>query len=128
MFEEDPFSDATTEVDKKVMESISVECRKTWHALLDSTDMPKSSKKAWSTIRKLCGDPKAPPQQPKVTANQVANQLLPNGKSGHRRAGKRNILTKPGKAIGLDKISTEHIMNFLDLLQRDGYNSCSITA
>ena len=29
MFEEDPFSDATTEVDKKVMESISVERRRT---------------------------------------------------------------------------------------------------
>ena len=46
MFEKDPFSDATTEVGKKVMESISVERHKTWHALLDSADMSKSSKKA----------------------------------------------------------------------------------
>ena len=85
MSEEDPFSDATTEVGKKVMESISVERRKTWHALLDSADMSKSSKKPWSTIRKLRGDPKDPPQQPKVTANQVANQLLLSGKSGKVR-------------------------------------------
>ena len=136
MFDEDPFSAETTEVGEKVMESISQERRKTWHALIESIDMSKNSKKAWSTIRKLRGDPTAPPQQPKVTANQVANQLLLNGKSGKMKRktklnrkkhskdpGHTRPLTmeelntgisslKPGKAIGLDNISTEQIKNF----------------
>ena len=70
------------------MAHIAEERRKTWHALIESTDMSKNSKKAWSTIGKLRGDPKAAPLQPKVTANQVAHQLLLNGKSGtktHRK-------------------------------------------
>ena len=71
MFEEDPFSEETAEVGKKVMESISQERRKTWHTLIEITDMSKNCKKAWSSIRKLLGDLKAPSQQPKVTANQT---------------------------------------------------------
>ena len=50
MFEEDLSSDETTEAGEKVMESISQECRKTWDALIESTDMSKNSKKAWATI------------------------------------------------------------------------------
>ena len=118
------------------MTNISLERRKTWETMLESTDVSKNSKKAWSTIRKLRGDPKAPPQHPKVTANQVANQLLQNGKSGktkHKTKLDRNKFStgpghtrpmtmeelengisslKPGKAIGLDDISTEQIKNF----------------
>ncbi|KAJ4939512.1 hypothetical protein JOQ06_028960 [Pogonophryne albipinna] len=77
MFEADPFSDETTTQGEKVMESIAQERSKTWNALIESTDMLKNSKKAWARI-KLRGDPKAAPQHPKVTANQVANQLLEN--------------------------------------------------
>ena len=152
MFEEDPFSDETTEAGEKVMESISQERRKTWNVLIESTDMSKNIKKAWATIRKLHGDPKAPPVQPKVTANQFANQLLLNGKSGkmknkikfklnHKKYSKDPSHTrpmtmeeqekvistlKPGKAIGLDNISTEQIKNFAPE-QRNGYSSCTTT-
>ena len=154
MFNEDPFAETTTQAGKQVMESISQERRKTWQALIESTDMSKNSKKAWSTIRKFRGDPKAPPQQPKVTANQVANQLLLNGKSGkvknktkldrkkyNNNPGFTQPFTmeeldtaisslKPGKAVGLDNISTEQIKNFGPktknwLLQL--YNSCLST-
>ena len=81
-YNEDPFSDTTIQTGKQVMESISEERRKTWHTLLESTDMTKNSKKAWSTIRKLRGDPATVPQRANVTAYQVANQLLLNAKSG----------------------------------------------
>ena len=154
MFDENPFSDETKEVGEKVMVSISQERRKTWHDLIESTDMSKNSKKAWSTIRKLRGDPKAPPQQPKVTANQVANQLLLNGKSGkvkhkiklnrkkyskdpgHTRPMTMGELDtgisslKPGKAIGLDNISTEQIKNFGPAAKKwllQLYNHCLTT-
>ena len=70
MFEEDPFfSEEADKVGKKVMESISRERRKTWHTLIETTDMSKNSKNAWSTTSKLRGDPKASSQQPKVTAD-----------------------------------------------------------
>ena len=156
MFEEDLFSDETTEAGQKVMESISQERRKTWNALIESTDMSKNSKKAWATIRKLHGDPKASPVQPKVTANQVANQLLLNGKSGkiknkikfklnrkryskdpgHTRPMTMEELEKvistlkPGKAIGLDNISTEQIKNFRPVTKKwllQLYNHCLTT-
>ena len=151
MFETDPFSDETTILGESVMEAISQERRKTWSALIESTDMSKNSKKAWSTIRKLKGDPKAAPQQSKVTANQVAHQLLLNGRSGKKQkkiklnrnqnnqdsrfttpftmaeleAGISTL--KPGKAIGLDNISTEEIKNFGPEAKRwllQLYNQC----
>ena len=98
--------------------------------------MSKNNKKAWSLIRKLRGDPKAAPQQPKVTANQVAHQLLLNSKSGKGQKKTKldrsknsedpgytrsftmeeliNAISslKPGKAIGLDDIATEQIKYF----------------
>ena len=64
MLNDDPFADSTTQVGEKVMESISQERRKSWQALIESTDMSKNSKKALSTIHKLRGDPRAPVKQP----------------------------------------------------------------
>ena len=61
MFESDPFAEETISTGEKVMESISQKRQKTWNSLLESTDMSKNSKKAWSLIRKLRGDPKAAP-------------------------------------------------------------------
>ena len=69
------------------------------------------------------------------------NQLLQNCKSGEinyktkqdwpmnmEELEKGFTSLKPGKAIGLDYISTEQIMNLLILLLRNGYYSCKITA
>ena len=157
MFEVDTFSEDTTAQGEKVMESIAQERRKTWNALLESTDMSKNSKKAWSLIHKLRGDPKAVSQHPKTTANQVANQLLKNGKNGksgkrekkiklnHNKYGEDPGFTrpltmgeleagistlKPGKAIGLDKIATEqikHIGHEAKKWLRQFYNECLAT-
>ena len=85
MFNEDPFTDWTTQVGEKVLESISQEHRKSWETLIESTDIPQNSKKAWFIIRKLCRHPREPVQKPKVTANQVATQLLLNCKNGKMR-------------------------------------------
>ena len=135
-FENDPFSPNTTELGKELSNHISLERRNTWQTMIGNTDMARSSKKAWATIKKLRSDPKAPVQQPNVTANQVAHQLLLNGRGEHKpRKSATNLehyshpayftrpfdlreleaaikTLKPGKAIGPDLISTEQINNF----------------
>ena len=89
------------------MAHIAEERRKTWHALIESTDMFKNSKKAWSMIGNLRGDPEAVPLQPKVTANQVAHQLLLNGKSGTQTY---KVQQRPGlhKTIYYERAGSRH--------------------
>ena len=133
LYEFDPFAESTIEVGERLMTSLS-ECRqRKWQNLLETTDMAKNSKKAWSLIRKISNDPSTPTQQQyTTTANQVAYQLLLNGKSTTKQPrpkvdrlqySQTTGLTEPfsleelnisinalktGKAIGLDNIFTEY--------------------
>ena len=117
--------------------------------------MSKNSKKAWSLIRKISNDPSTPTQQQyTTTANQVAYQLLLNGKSTTKQPrpkvdrlqhSQNTGLTEPfsleelnisikalktGKAIGLDNIFTEEIKHFGPLTQKwvlEMMNNCMLT-
>ena len=84
-YEEDPFADSTITLGDELMSVISDERRKAWQTLIESTDMTHNSKKAWSTICKLCDDPCKPKQHCNTTANQVAHQLLLNGRALNRQ-------------------------------------------
>ena len=75
-YEDDPFTDSTITLGEELMSAISEERRKAWQTLIESTDTTHNSKNAWSTIRKLCGDPCKSKQHCNTTANQVAHQLL----------------------------------------------------
>ena len=135
-YEDDPFSDSAITLGDELMIAISEERRKAWQTLIESSDMTHNSKKAWSTIRKLCNDPCKPKQHCKTTANQVAHQLLLNGRAPNRQPKVRldrqrypddpgftkaftaeeldigiSVL-KNGKAPGLDDIQTELIKQF----------------
>ena len=136
MFESAPFDEATTAAGERLMETIGEHQRQSWQNLIESTDMTNNSKKAWSLIRKLGNDPKEAEQHYNTTANQVAHQLLLNGKTSKKQPKvkpdwkkytadqgltsplsmdelEKGITTlKNGKACGLDDISVEQIKQF----------------
>ena len=135
-YEDDPFADNTITLGEELMSAISEQRHKAWQNLIESTYMTHNSKKAWSTIRELCDDPCKPKQHYNTTANQVAHQLLLNGRVPNRQpkvrldrqrypddpgftraftAAELNIgirVLKNGKGPGLDDIQTELIKQF----------------
>eukprot|EP00057_Strongylocentrotus_purpuratus_P005102 XP_003730216.1 PREDICTED: RNA-directed DNA polymerase from mobile element jockey-like [Strongylocentrotus purpuratus] len=90
LYEEDPFSEETLSAGELLMAAISEERRKSWQDLIEGIDMTHNSKRAWSTIKKISNDPKKSTPHSNVTADQVAHQLLLNGKSVHKKRHKRN--------------------------------------
>ena len=134
LYEEDPFSEDTMNAGETLMAAISEDRRKSWQDLIESVDMTHNSKRAWSTIKKINNDPKKATLHSNVTADQVAHQLLLNGKPPHKtrhRRVKRQCgdtestwqfsdeeldaaidCLKNSKAAGLDDIRTEQIKHF----------------
>ena len=69
---------------------MTAEKRKIWEEVITSTCMTPNSRKAWKTINKLSNDPTS--SNPLVTANQVAHQLLVNGRGTMSSKSKRHVL------------------------------------
>ena len=136
-FAEDPFNEDTVRVGDALLDEISEAQRSKWKAMIESTDFTHSSRKAWKTINKLTKDYTEPQQQCKVTADQVAHQLLLNGKGNKlyvprrekmpRQTVTESKLTSPflmedllhgvkalknNKAVGLDDMLCEQIKHF----------------
>ena len=135
LYKQDPFAAATITAGDELAQALTMEQRKAWQTLIENTDMTHNSKKAWSLIKKLSNDPRKANQHVNVTPNQVAHQLILNGKVPNRqrqskikRCGQENhdfnddftIIElqnslkhlKNGKAAGLHEILTEEIKNF----------------
>lgn len=134
-YSRDPFADETTQLGNQLLESLSRKRREYWRSTVESLDMKHSSRKAWSLIKKLSNDPAAPRDRVDVTANQIAHQLLLNGKpdqnirtvSTYKRArtpenGQESYFSlaelelainslKPRKAPGPDDIANEFLQN-----------------
>ncbi|KAK4311281.1 hypothetical protein Pmani_016968 [Petrolisthes manimaculis] len=86
-FNEDPFAESTLELGETLLASISKDQNERWKEIITNIDMTHNSKKAWSTIKKLNSEKEAPPRVAAVTPNQVAHQLLLNGKPQHKIRG-----------------------------------------
>ena len=136
-FAEDPFNEDTVRVGDALLDEISGAQRSKWKEMIETTDFTHSSRKAWKTINKLTKDYTEPQQQCKVTADQLAHQLLLNGKGNklhvprrekmQRQAVTESNLTSPflmedllhgvkalknNKAAGLDDMLCEQIKHF----------------
>ena len=139
-YNKDPFSESTIQLGDTLLDEISDERRKIWRDMVENTNLTMNSKKAWATIRRLGADNVSPPVVTTVTADQIANQLLSNGRRvEHRRPPSEHHktivpsnnqppteLTKPfsldelatglsllkaGKAAGLDGLLTEMLQH-----------------
>ena len=109
--------------------------------MIIGTDMTHNSKKAWSTIKKLNTEKNKHARVAAVTPNEVAHQLIENGKPINKERGRLKELknklrmtafdsehevdqfsleeleaafnqSKPGKAAGLDGITAEMVKHF----------------
>lgn len=137
LYETDPFDDDTILAGESLISALSVQHQESWKNLVENTDMTHSSKKAWALIRKLSNDPTKADQHYNTTPNQVAHQLLLNGKGPNVKQPRprlnrdicdgdpgftkpfsmEELVTsinklKPGKATGIDDMFTEQIMHF----------------
>ena len=67
--------------------------RKRWEEVITYTNMTHNSRKAWKTIRKLSNDLTTSNPPCLVSANQVAHQLLVNGRGTMPSKPKRPVLS-----------------------------------
>ena len=84
LFEEDPFSEATVETGNKLVNSIRETKRDQWIKTIENLDLKRDSHKAWRLLRRLSNDPSKTTVHHNITANEIAHQLLLNGKATHK--------------------------------------------
>ncbi|XP_047989047.1 uncharacterized protein LOC125228503 [Leguminivora glycinivorella] len=133
----DPFSEETLYLGHKLMEEISQAQGRKWSELVENVNMTHNSKKAWAFINQLNGDNKSSTYHSNITADQIAHQLLLNGKTTNPRkpikltrlpsAQENDHLKVPfsiseldvgigklknGKASGIDDVRVEQIKRF----------------
>ena len=79
-YSSNPFDNRTMESGNLLLDKMTEEKRKIWEEVITSTNITHNSRKAWKTINKLSNDPTSSNPPCLVTANQVAHQLLVNGR------------------------------------------------
>ena len=91
-YSSNPFREGTLETGAKLIDTMKEQKRKKWEEVITSTDLTHNSRKAWQTIRKLFNDPTSTNPPCLVNANQVAHQLLVNGRGTMPTKPKRPVL------------------------------------
>ena len=151
---QDPFSEDTITLGEELTKSIAIQQRQIWQEMIETTDFRHSSRKSWAMIKRLGNDNTKTKEHYNVTANQVATQLLLNGKGPKKRRQHRarnkppandenlSYYTRPieleelqkgidslkkNKAAGLDDIRTEQLKHLGPIAQRwllNMFNHC----
>ena len=91
-YSSNPFDNRTMESGNLLLDKMTEEKRKIWEEVITSTNMTHNSRKAWKTINKHSNDPTSSNPPCLVTANQVAHQLLVNGRGTLPSKPKRPVL------------------------------------
>ena len=106
-----PYTKTLSGVGDALLDEISeAQCSK-WREMIESTDFTHSSRKAWKTINKLTKDYTESQQQCKVTADQVAHQLLLNGKGNKLHVPRREKM--PRQTVTESKLTSPFLMEDL---------------
>ena len=72
---------------------IAEQMKERWEEMITLIDLTHNSRKAWKTIKIISNDPTTPTPPCLVNANQVAHQLLVNGRGNMSTKPKRPIIT-----------------------------------
>ena len=75
-----PFGEGTLKTKTKLIDTMKEQKRNKWEEVITSTDLTHNSRKAWQTSRKLSNDTTSTNPPCLVNSNQVAHQLLVNGR------------------------------------------------
>jgi len=70
----------TIQLGEALMNEISEEIKKRWNDMIENTDLSRNGKRGWATIRKFNSEGKPATRTAAQTPNEVAYQLLKNGK------------------------------------------------
>ena len=88
-----PLGDGTIDAGNKLIELMAEQKKERWEEMITSIDLTHNSRKAWKTIKSISNDPTTSTYPCLVNANQVAHQLLVNGRGNMPTKPKRPILT-----------------------------------
>ena len=77
---QDSFIEDSVALGSELLKMVGEEKRERWREVIKSTDLCHNSKKAWATVIKLNNVNQPQSHIAAVTPNQVAHQLLLNGK------------------------------------------------
>ena len=91
-YSSNPFDNRTMESGNMLLDKMTEEKRKIWEEVIISTNMTQNNRKAWKTINKLSNDPTPSNPPCLVTVNQVAHQLLGNGRGTMPSKPKQPVL------------------------------------
>ena len=91
-YSSNPFGEGTLETGTKLIDTMIEQKMNKWEEVITSTDLTHNSRKAWQTIRKLPSDPTSTNPPCLVHANQVAHQLLVNGRGTMATKPKHPVL------------------------------------
>jgi Reverse transcriptase (RNA-dependent DNA polymerase)/Endonuclease-reverse transcriptase len=154
-YEDDPFGQGASKCGNSLLSYLGEVRQRKWEETVKSMDMTHNSRKAWSLIRKLSGDPTERKAIASVTPNQIAHQLLLNGKTSSKCRVNRypktgdslglGLLKSPftpeemvralmkmknGKSPGIDELCTEQVKNLGPMANcwlLDLFNNCRTT-
>ena len=79
-YSSNPLDNRTMASGNLLLDKMTEEKRKIWEEVITSTNMSHNSRKAWKNINKFSNDPTSSNPPCLVTANQVAHELLVNGR------------------------------------------------